>query len=60
MLGVEVCKKILGNNNDEEVRLIRDFLYKMAKLQIEAEETNNKNLKNENHECDNILSSKLG
>ena len=59
MLSIEVCKKILGNNNDDEVKMIRDFLYQMAMLQIEAEK-NNEDINKENHECDNLLSSKLG
>ena len=59
MLSIEVCKKILGNNNDDEVKKIREFLYQMAMLQIEAEK-NNEDINKENYECDNLLSSELG
>jgi hypothetical protein len=37
MLSLEVCKRILGNNDNEEVKMIREYLYLLATLQIECE-----------------------
>mgnify|MGYP006923359505 CR=1 FL=1 len=37
MLNLEVCKKILKNNNNKEVKMIREYLYLLATLQIECE-----------------------
>lgn len=37
MLNLEICKRILGNNNNEEVKMIREYLYLLATLQIEYE-----------------------
>ena len=37
MLSLEVCKRILGNNDNEEVKMIREYLYMLATLQIESE-----------------------
>ncbi|MFK7107984.1 hypothetical protein [Flavobacterium oreochromis] len=46
MIAVEECKKILLDNGDsytdEEVKLIREFLYKAAKMTLE--ENNSKKL----------------
>lgn len=43
MLNIDTCKKILNNDKkkykDDEIKLIRDYLYLLAELQIE----NNKN-----------------
>ena len=38
MLSLEVCKKILKNNNNEEVKMIREYLYLLATLQIECKD----------------------
>ncbi|MDH6311176.1 hypothetical protein M2451_004107 [Dysgonomonas sp. PFB1-18] len=39
MVSLEVCKKILNKRNnkysEEEIKLIRDYLYFLAELQIE-------------------------
>lgn len=37
MLSLDFCKKILKNNNNEEVKMIREYLYLLASLQIESE-----------------------
>ena len=37
MLTVNECKKILKNNNSDEVKMIREYLYLLANLQIESE-----------------------
>ena len=37
MLSLNACKKILKNNNNEEVKIIREYLYLLATLQIECE-----------------------
>ena len=37
MLNIDVCKKILKNKNNEEVKMIREYLYLLATLQIECE-----------------------
>lgn len=37
MLSLDVCKKILKNNDIEEVKMIREYLYLLASLQIESE-----------------------
>jgi len=42
MITLERCKQILnkGNKkiNDEDIKLLREYLYLLAKLQIESEE----------------------
>ena len=44
MLSLEICKKILNQNKkkykDEEIKLIREFLYQIAELQLESENEN--------------------
>ena len=62
MMTLEECRKILYSNNenkhynDDEIKQIRDFLYQMAKLEIEYN-----NIKNsKNYECNTILQSKFG
>ena len=37
MMSLDVCKKILNNNDNEEVKMIREYLYLLATLQIECE-----------------------
>ena len=37
MMSLDVCKKILNNNDNEEVTMIREYLYLLATLQIECE-----------------------
>ena len=37
MLSLDECKKILKNNNTDEVKMIREYLYLLANLQIESE-----------------------
>ena len=37
MLSLEVCKRILVNNDNEEVKMIREYLYLLATLQIGCE-----------------------
>lgn len=37
MINLNICKQILGNNNNEEVKMIREYLYLLATLQIECE-----------------------
>ena len=37
MLTIDECKKILKNNNSDEVKMIREYLYLLANLQIESE-----------------------
>ena len=37
MISLDVCKRILGNNDNEEVKMIREYLYMLATLQIESE-----------------------
>ncbi len=38
MVNIERCKKVLNNGErkykDEEIKMIRDFLYQLAKLEI--------------------------
>ena len=45
MVTLELCKKILNSGKrkytDIEIRNIRDFLFRMAELQIESENENN-------------------
>lgn len=41
MISLDLCKKILGNNDNEEVKMIREYLYLLATLQIECENENN-------------------
>ena len=36
-MSLDVCKKILNNNDNEEVKMIREYLYQLATLQIECE-----------------------
>ena len=36
-MSLDVCKKILNNNDNEEVKMIREYLYLLATLQIECE-----------------------
>ena len=43
MLTLEECKKILNNSNNEEVKMIREYLYLLAALQIESEIINELN-----------------
>lgn len=57
MLNLNICKQILGNNNNEEVKMIREYLYLLATLQIECE-NNVENQILDCHESDIILSSK--
>lgn len=42
MLNLDTCKKILNNDKkkykDDEIKLIRDYLYLLAELQIENNE----------------------
>lgn len=42
MITLEQCKQILKKEkrkvSDEEVKLIRDYLYQLAELQLESEE----------------------
>ena len=37
MLSLDECKKILKNDNSDEVKMIREYLYLLATLQIECE-----------------------
>ena len=37
MLSLDECKKILKNNNTDEVKMISEYLYLLANLQIESE-----------------------
>ena len=37
MINLDECKKILKNNNTDEVKMIREYLYLLANLQIESE-----------------------
>ena len=37
MLSLEVCKRILENNDNEEIKMIREYLYLLETLQIECE-----------------------
>ena len=46
MLTINECKKILKNNNSDEVKMIREYLYLLATFQIECE--NNVLKENEN------------
>lgn len=52
MLSLEYCKKILNKGNrkysEEEVRMIREFLYLIAEIE-------NNDLKAEKDECNNLL-----
>ena len=45
MIPLKLCKEILNKGrkkySDEEIELIRDFLYKMGMIQIEIDENNN-------------------
>lgn len=60
MLTLIECKKLLKQSKttytDEQIEKIRDFLYKMAHIQVEYEQIiiNNKNHKE--NECDTLLS----
>ena len=36
-MSLDVCKKILNNNDNEEVKMIREYLYLLATLQIKCE-----------------------
>ena len=42
MLSLDICKKILNKENkkynDEEVKLIREFLYQLAELELENDD----------------------
>ena len=59
MLSIESCKEILNKNNyklsNEDIKQVREFLYLLAEIQINAE----KELI-ENEKCDIILPSKFG
>lgn len=45
MIPLKLCKEILNKGrkkySDEEIELIRDFLYKMGMIQIEIDENKN-------------------
>ena len=56
MLSIEACIKILNKNgkkryNSEEAKAIREYLYQIARLEI------NNNLNEEENESNTILSS---
>ena len=59
MLTLIECKKHLKQSNttytDEQIEKIRDFLYKMAHIQVEYEQSIIKNQNHNEHECNNIL-----
>ena len=53
MLSLETCKSILGNNvNNEDIKVIRDYLYMLVSLQHEMK---NNVIKTDKYECNNIL-----
>lgn len=45
MINLEQCKQILKKDkrkfSDEDIKLIRDYLYQLAELQLESEEKSN-------------------
>ena len=62
MLTLDVCKEILNTGDrtytNEEVKQIREYLYLLASLQMEAYEIQeNKQITKEEDECNTILSS---
>jgi hypothetical protein len=60
MLSIEVCKKVLNKKNkkysNEEVKLIRDHLYKMVLLIDEVKDK--KNDQSKWKECNSLQASK--
>lgn len=56
MLSIESCKEILNKNNyklnNEEIKQVREFLYLLAEIQINAEKTL---IENENEKRNPIL-----
>lgn len=52
MLPIESCKKVLNKGNrkysEEEVRMVREFLYLIAEIE-------NNDLKTKEDECNNLL-----
>ena len=49
MLNIDACKKILKNKNNEEVKMIREYLYLLATLQIECENNVLNEMKDESY-----------
>jgi len=56
VITLEQCGKTLNQNgkhyNNEEIKMIRDYLYFIGGLELELD-NNNKNL--ESHECNHLL-----
>ena len=53
MLSIEICKEILNYKlNNEEIKQVREFLYLLAEIQINAEKTL---IENENEKRNPIL-----
>jgi hypothetical protein len=54
MLSDEECKKILNRNGknytDEQIRIIRDFLWSLAQVELKTIEINNSDENCSNHE----------